>query len=88
MAAGSVNFQSKQLSLFAPDAVQRQFGTIPGYSLVNLSVALVDKDDKWKLIAHVRNLFDKAYRRSDHQWRGPAAPIAIRSRAMPIVTLA
>lgn len=58
---GSMNFQSKQLSLFAPDAVQRQFGTIPGYTLVNLSVALVDPADKWKIIAQVRNVFDTSY---------------------------
>ncbi len=58
---GSMNFQSKQLSLFAPDAVQRQLGTIPGYALVNLSVALVDPADKWKIIAQVRNVFDKSY---------------------------
>ncbi len=58
---GSMNFQSKQLSLFAPDAVQRQLGTIPGYSLVNLSLALVDPADKWKITAQVRNLFDKGY---------------------------
>jgi iron complex outermembrane receptor protein len=56
-----MNFQSKQLSLFAPDAVQRQFGTIPGYTLVNLSVALVDPADKWKIIAQVRNVFDTSY---------------------------
>ena len=58
---GSMNFQSKQLSLFAPDAVQRRFGTIDGYSLVNVSVALVSPDDRWKVTAQVRNLFDKAY---------------------------
>ena len=57
----SMNFQSEQLSLFSPDAVQRRLGTIPAYALVNVSLALVDKDDKWKLTFHVRNLFDKSY---------------------------
>ena len=57
----SMNFQSSQLSLFAADAVQRQFGTIPAYALVNANVGLVDPDDKWKLTFVVRNLFDKAY---------------------------
>ncbi|MFZ5743266.1 MAG: TonB-dependent receptor [Pseudomonadota bacterium] len=57
----STNFQSSQLSLFAADAVQRQFGTIPAYALVNANVGLVDPDDKWKLTFVVRNLFDKAY---------------------------
>jgi iron complex outermembrane receptor protein len=57
----TMNFQSKQLSLFSPDAVQRQLGTIPAYALVNLSVGLASPDDKWKITAQVRNLFDKAY---------------------------
>ena len=57
----STNFQSAQLSLFTPDAVQRQFGTIPGYMLVNMSLSVIDVSDKWKLSLQVRNLFDKAY---------------------------
>lgn len=57
----STNFQSAQLSLFAPDPVQRQLGTIPGYILVNMSVSVIDVSDKWKLSLQVRNLFDKAY---------------------------
>ena len=57
----SMNFQSSQLSLFAADPVQRQFGTIPAYALVNAQLGLVDPDDKWKLTFVVRNLFDKAY---------------------------
>ena len=57
----STNFQSAQLSLFAPDPVQRQLGTIPGYMLVNMSVSVMDVDSKWKLSLQVRNLFDKAY---------------------------
>ncbi len=58
---GTMNFQSSQLSLFAPDAVQRQLGTIPAYALYNASVALVDPNDGWKLTFQVRNLFNKAY---------------------------
>jgi iron complex outermembrane receptor protein len=57
----TMNFQSKQLSLFAPDPVQRQFGTIPGYTLVNASISLVDPDDRWKVSFIVRNLFDTSY---------------------------
>ena len=55
------NFQSKQLSLFAANAIQRQIGTIPAYGLVNVQVGVGDPDDKWKLTFQVRNLFDKAY---------------------------
>lgn len=57
----SANFQSAQLSLFAPDPVQRELGTIPGYMLVNMSASVIDVNDKWKLSLQVRNLFDKAY---------------------------
>ncbi|MFP5395743.1 MAG: TonB-dependent receptor [Alphaproteobacteria bacterium] len=61
VVGSSMNFQSKQLSLFAPNAVQRDLGTIPAYALVNSSVALVDPNDAWKLSFIVRNLFDKGY---------------------------
>ena len=57
----TMNVQSKQLSLFAADAVQRRLGTIPGYALVNLQLALVDPADKWKLTFQVRNVFDTSY---------------------------
>ena len=57
----TMNVQSKQLSLFSEDPVKRQFGTIPGYALVNLQLGLVDPDDKWKLTFQVRNVFDTAY---------------------------
>ena len=55
------NFQSKQLSLFAADMVQRQFGTIPAYGLVNLSLGVGDSEDKVRLTFQVRNVFDKSY---------------------------
>ena len=57
----TMNFQSKQLSLFSSDAVKRQFGTIPAYALVNLQLGLVDPNDNWKLTLHVRNLTDHSY---------------------------
>lgn len=55
------NFQSSQLSLFAPDPVQRALGTIPAYALVNLSLGVGDKDDRYRLTFQVRNVFDQAY---------------------------
>ena len=58
---GQANFQSSQLALFAPDAVQRAFGTIPKYGLVNLSLGIGDKEDKYRLTFQVRNLFDTSY---------------------------
>jgi iron complex outermembrane receptor protein len=57
----NMNFQSSQLSLFTPNAVQRQFGTIPAYALVNLLAGVGGAQDGWKLTVQVRNLFDKSY---------------------------
>ena len=57
----TANFQTKQLSVFKEDAVQRELGTIPGYGLVNMQLSLLGQDDNWKLTFQVRNLFDKAY---------------------------
>ena len=57
----STNFQSKQLSIFAPNAVQRALGTIPKYALVNASIGVGDVDDTWRITAQVRNLTDKEY---------------------------
>jgi iron complex outermembrane receptor protein len=56
-----MNFQSKQLSLFAPDPIQRLVGTIPGYALVNAQIGVGSSEDKWKLTFQVRNLFDQEY---------------------------
>ncbi|MET0269605.1 MAG: TonB-dependent receptor [Sphingomonas sp.] len=55
------NYQSKQLALFTPDAVQRRFGTIGGYGLVNLSAGVGDKDDRYRLTFQARNLFDQSF---------------------------
>ena len=55
------SYQSKELALFAADPIQRQFGTIKGYGLVNLSAGLVGSDDRFRLTAQVRNLFDQSF---------------------------
>lgn len=55
------NYQSKQLTLFAANPVQRQLGTVDGYGLVNLSAGIGDKADRFRLTAQVRNLFDQSY---------------------------
>ncbi|MDP3676750.1 MAG: TonB-dependent receptor [Novosphingobium sp.] len=57
----SSNFQSKQLSVFAPNAVQRQLGTIDGYGLVNLSLGVGDADGRYRLTLQARNVFDTSY---------------------------
>ena len=55
------NFQTKQLALFSANAVQRQLGTIKGYSIFNLSAGFGDKADVWRITGQVRNLFDQSY---------------------------
>ncbi|KQM74520.1 TonB-dependent receptor [Sphingomonas sp. Leaf20] len=55
------NYQSKQLALFSPDAVQRRLGTIDSYGLVNLSAGVGDADDRYRLTFQVRNLFDQSF---------------------------
>ena len=57
----NMNFQSSQLSLFSPNAVQRQIGTIHPYALVNLAAGIGGAENNWKITLQVRNLFDKAY---------------------------
>lgn len=53
--------QSKQLSLFDPSPVLRAAGTIGGYTLVDLSAAIVDANDRFKLTFQVKNLFDTSF---------------------------
>lgn len=66
---GSLNFvlgaqasaQSKQLSLFDPSAALRAAGTIGGYTLVDLSAAIVDADDRFRVTLQVKNVFDTSF---------------------------
>ena len=53
--------QSKQLSLFDPSPVLRAAGTIGGYTLVDLSAAIVDVNDRFKLTFQVKNVFDTSF---------------------------
>jgi iron complex outermembrane receptor protein len=55
------SFQSEQLSLFDANPVVRQAGIIDAYELVDVSVALIHPDDRFKLSFQVRNLFDKSF---------------------------
>jgi iron complex outermembrane receptor protein len=58
---GDVSAQSKQLSQFDANPAIRAITTIEGYSLVNLAASLIERDDRFKLTAQVRNLFDKSF---------------------------
>jgi iron complex outermembrane receptor protein len=56
---GSV--QSEQLSLFDANPIVRDAGIIDGYALVDASVGIGDKDDRYRLTFHARNLFDQSF---------------------------
>ena len=55
------NYQSEQDSILTPDPVVRAAGLIESYGIVNASIALIDKDDRYKLSFVARNLFDQSY---------------------------
>jgi iron complex outermembrane receptor protein len=55
------SYQSEQLSLFDANPIVREAGIIDGYALVDASVGIGDKDDKYRLTFHVRNLFDQSF---------------------------
>jgi iron complex outermembrane receptor protein len=55
------SFQSKQLSQFDANAAIRQATTIDGYAIVDVSVGIADKDDRYRITAQVKNLFDESF---------------------------
>lgn len=55
------SYQSKQFSLLEANAAVREAATIEEYALVDVSVALVDPADGFRLMFQVRNLFDKSF---------------------------
>ncbi len=59
--AGNFSSQSSQLSLFDASAAVRAAGTIGAYSLMDLQIGLVDRNDKYKLTFMVKNLFDQSF---------------------------
>jgi iron complex outermembrane receptor protein len=55
------SYQSEQLSLFDANPIVRDAGIIDGYALVDASIGVGDKDDRYRLTFHVRNLFDQSF---------------------------
>jgi iron complex outermembrane recepter protein len=53
--------QSDQIYELSPVLATRLGTTVDGYAIVDLNVSLVDADDRWKLTAAVKNLFDKSF---------------------------
>jgi iron complex outermembrane receptor protein len=56
---GSV--QSSQLAIFSPNPIVRDNGTIDGYALVDASIGVGDRDDRFRVTVHVRNIFDESF---------------------------
>ena len=56
-----MSFQSKQLSQLDASAAIREATTIGGYALVDLSAAIVDVDDRYRVTFVVKNLFDESF---------------------------
>ena len=55
------SYQSKQLAQLSGNVAVRQYTTIHGYALVNLSAGVATADDRFRLTAQVRNLFDESF---------------------------
>ncbi len=55
------SYQSEQLSLFDANPIVREAGIIDGYALVDASIGIADKDDRYRVTLFARNLFDQSF---------------------------
>ncbi len=55
------SYQSKQLSQFDANPVIRNATTIKAYGLVDLQASIVSADDRFRLTAQVKNVFDTSF---------------------------
>ncbi len=55
------SFQSKQIAQFDASAVIRNATTIDSYGLVDLSAGIADRDDRYRVMFQVKNLFDTSF---------------------------
>ncbi|PCG15320.1 MULTISPECIES: TonB-dependent receptor [Sphingomonas] len=55
------SYQSSQLSQLDANAAIRAATTIKGYGLVDLSAAVIDADDRYRVTFQVKNLFDQSF---------------------------
>ncbi|WP_375426933.1 TonB-dependent receptor [uncultured Sphingomonas sp.] len=55
------SYQSSQLAQFDANPAVRAATTIGSYGLVNLAASLIERDDRFKLTAQVRNLFNESF---------------------------
>ncbi|NBR31801.1 MAG: TonB-dependent receptor [Sphingomonadaceae bacterium] len=57
----SLAYQSSQIYELTANLTTRAGTTVAGYSIVDVNASLVDVNDRWKITAHVKNLFDKSF---------------------------
>jgi iron complex outermembrane receptor protein len=55
------SYQSKQLSQLDANPVIREFTTIDGYGLIDLSAGIIEADDRFRLTFQVKNLLDQSF---------------------------
>jgi iron complex outermembrane receptor protein len=55
------SYQTEQISQFDVNEVVRNASVIDGYALVDLSVAVIDTADRFRLAFQVKNLFDQSF---------------------------
>jgi iron complex outermembrane receptor protein len=56
-----ISMQSDQIYELSPNPLVRRGSTVDGYAIVDLSAALVDQNDGWRLMFQVKNLFDQSF---------------------------
>lgn len=57
----TASYQTEQISQFDVNPVVREATTIDGYALVDLAVAVIDTQDRFRLAFQVKNLFDQSF---------------------------
>ena len=55
------SYQSQQTTLLVGNVLARNFSKVDGYGLVDVAVALIEKDDRFKLSFTVKNVFDQSF---------------------------
>ena len=56
-----IAMQSDQIYELSPNPAVRLGSTVDGYAIVDLTAALVDPNDGWRVAFQVKNLFDKSF---------------------------
>ena len=56
-----IAMQSDQIYELSPNPAVRLGSTVDGYAIVDLTAALVDPNDGWRVSFQVKNLFDKSF---------------------------